>query len=269
MAGVVLLLSLFLQPLSAGDLPFNGEKIYFDIKYKYGLVMLKAGSAEYQINRTRYEGIPAYKTDLNFKTGSFFDKIFKIRDTLYSYVDSDIKPLYYVRILNEGSTHYREEIRFNSFGSDYSEVKSMRKSEGEVKFDTLLVSNTHGFDFLSIFSYIRTIDLSTIPLESTRNIAMFAGRKRINIVMRFRGQSILEKSDYLKYRTYKLELDIADEVFNESKNSIEAWFSDDQNRIPLKIKAKLKIGAAEIDYKSHKGLKYPFLSEVRINPQAR
>ena len=264
--GILIFCLLFFPLLSqADDLPVkDGEELHFDIRYKYGMVMLKGGSADYQVTKENFENIPAYKTTLLFKTNSFFDKIFKVRDTLYTYSTMEAEPIHHIRHIHEGNTHHMEETRFNEFGQTRTEVHTIRKTDAGIKLDTLMVSEVPGFDFLSIFTHTRTWDYSSIPIGTTKNIAVFVGRKQINVIVRFKGQSILERNDRLKYKTYKLELDITDQVFNESKNAVEAWISDDKNRIPLKIKGKLRIGAIEIDMVKHKGLKYPLDSEVRI-----
>lgn len=252
--------------MSANDLPFqDGEIINLDIRYKYGLVMAKGGTAQYKINESTYNGESTYKTTLYFKTNSFFDKIFKVRDTLTTHISLKAEPLYYDRRIREGGTQFTEETIFKSFGENYSEARIIRKNdEGEIRLDTIHTVKNEAFDFLSILTHLRTWNFSNIPIGESKDISIFSGKKNVNIKVRFLGQSILEKSERLKYKTYKVELDIVDDVFNESKTAIEAWFSDDENKIPLKIKAKLKIGAMEVDISSYSGLKYPLSSEIEI-----
>ena len=43
----------------------------------------------------------------------------------------------------------------------------------------------------------------------------------------------------------------------EGEDSIVAYFSDDKNRIPLKIDAKMFIGSAGVELVSYSGLKNP------------
>lgn len=249
----------------ASDLPYqDGELLNFNIRYKYGLVMVKAGTAKYGIKEAEYDGQTAYRSDITFRTSSFFDKIFSIRDTLSSYTNCQADPMHYTRYVHEGGTNYKEKADFKIFSSDHTEVHVVRETEAGVKFDTLLVTDNQGFDLLSIFTHMRTWDFSSIPMETTRNLVIFTGKRQTHVIIRFKGQSVLEKSETLKYKTYKVELDITDVAFSESKNAMEAWISDDENHIPLKIKAKLKVGAMEVELNDHKGLKYPLSSEVRI-----
>jgi hypothetical protein len=43
----------------------------------------------------------------------------------------------------------------------------------------------------------------------------------------------------------------------DGENSIKAWFSDDKNRIPLKIDAEMFIGTAGVELTHYSGLKHP------------
>jgi hypothetical protein len=91
----------------------------------------------------------------------------------------------------------------------------------------------------------------------------FLGESKVNIIIRYQGESILDRGSNVKYKALKFNVDIADKTFNESKNSMELWISADDNRVPLKLKAKLKIGAAEADLVSYKNLKHPFEAEIK------
>jgi hypothetical protein len=249
--------------IQADDLSFQGgEELRYDIRYKYGLVMLKAGTANYYIKDSKYQEEPSYRTILNFKTTSFFDKVYKIRDTLYSEISDKANPLFHVRKVNEGKTHYWEEIYIRKCSPTYSEVRVMRANQERVKFDTIISSDNLGFDILSIFTFARSLDFSQLKHGQSFYISTFVGKDKVNIIVHFEGQFIITNSNKLKYRTYKLSIDITDKVFNESKSAMEIWISDDKNRIPLKLKAKLKIGAAEADLSDSKNLKYPFTSEM-------
>jgi hypothetical protein len=48
----------------------------------------------------------------------------------------------------------------------------------------------------------------------------------------------------------------ADRVFKEEE-SLTVWVSDDKNKIPVRIKAKLLVGAIKADLVNYKNLKYP------------
>jgi hypothetical protein len=258
----------FLLPFissQANNLPFKaGEELKFDIHYKYGLVMLKAGTANFKIVESNYIKNNSFQSTLDFKTSSFFDKIFKMRDTLRSHITEDLQPLYHKRSVNEGNYHFTEEMQVNHFGNDYTEVRIKRESQQLHTIDTILTSNSTAYDILNLILFIRSLDFFQMEIKQAKKITTFIGREKVTITIRYEGQSVVEKNETLKYKAHKIALDFTDSAFNESKNAIEIWMSDDENRIPLKIRAKLRIGLAEVKLSSWENLKYPFSSEVKI-----
>jgi hypothetical protein len=247
-------------------MPFqDGEELNYDIHYKYGLVMLKAGTGIYRISAAKYSESDAYKSSLFFKTTAFFDKIHKIRDTLNSCISlPHLIPLFHDRIVNEGNTHFREELIIRKYTPEYSEVSIKRKSNDVIRFDTTMSANSLGIDMLNIFLFVRAVDYSKIKTGHSFCFSTFVGKRKNSIIIRYAGQTIIETGNK-KYKTLKLNIDIAAGVFDVSKNSMEVWISDDENKIPLRMKAKLKIGAAEVDLSSYKNLKNPFDAEIRVS----
>lgn len=263
-----MLIGLWMAPVvQAQDLPFqNGEELNYTIRYKYGLVVMKAGTARYRLNTAIYNQKQALKSSLDFKTTSFFDKVLMIRDTLTAYAGMpDLTPLYHNRSVNEGSSHYTEEMWIRKHGDAYTEVSVKRMKADVVRIDTIISVKNLGYDFLNVFLYVQNMDYSRWNTGDIRQLTTFMGDRKANIIIRYAGQAILEKGDNLKYNTFRLTIDITDEAFAESKNAMEVWISNDENHIPLKLKAKLKIGAAEAEVSSYKNLKYPLTSEIRLH----
>jgi hypothetical protein len=147
----------------------------------------------------------------------------------------------------------------------YSEVYVQRKKNNVLRFDTTLSVKNLGFDILNVFIFIRTLDYSKIKQGDSFLLSVFLGERKANIIIRYAGQTVIEKNSKLKYKALKLNVDITDEVFSGSKNAMEVWISDDENRVPLKLKAKLKIGAAEADLSSYRNLKNPFSSQINVS----
>jgi hypothetical protein len=62
----------------------------------------------------------------------------------------------------------------------------------------------------------------------------------------------------LKFRPY-IE---SGRVFRDSE-SLTLWVSNDKNKLPVKIKAGLRIGSIEADLVEFRGLKHPF--KIKLN----
>jgi hypothetical protein len=245
-------------------LPFaSGEQLFFDIHYRWGIIMAKAGTACHSVYESEWNLKPAYRSTLSFRTSSTFDKIFRIRDTLYSYVNMNLEPMYHKKFLHEGNTSYTEKLIFVKFDKEETEATSIRyNSDGNVRFEKKLQASTVAFDMVSIFIFVRTLDYEKLTPGTTIPISSFIGRDNVKMKTRYVGETVLKKSGNRQYKTLKFEVDIVDEAFSTNKNALEIWISNDANKYPLRIKAKLKIGAAEVNLSSFKGNKYPLSSLV-------
>ncbi|HPR17990.1 MAG TPA: DUF3108 domain-containing protein, partial [Candidatus Cloacimonadota bacterium] len=82
----------------------NGEKLTFEIKYG----VISAGEATLSIQESTYQdSVPAYRILSKASTNSFFDNIYKVRDTMESiWRKRDLVTLRFSKKLREGS--YRQ-----------------------------------------------------------------------------------------------------------------------------------------------------------------
>ena len=234
---------------SADNTSFTKEETWnYTIRYKYGLVVMRAGSAQYQLQAANYNGNPAVRSWLTFKTNSFFDKIFMIRDTLTGYATlPGFVPLYHKRLVHEGNTHFMEEMWTQKFGEDFTEVRVRRIQNEKVRIDTILTTPNVGYDFFNVFLYLRKLNYSDLKPGDKFHITTFLGNKKANLIIRYMKPVVFEGSNKQPRSAFHLSIDVSNEVFSEAKNAMEVWISDDEHHIPLKMKAKLKIGAAEAE----------------------
>ena len=259
------LLTFSLSSSAQQDLPFqSGEQLNYTIRYKYGIVMAKAATAQYSVKDEIFRGKPAVKTVLTCRTTGVVDAAFKMRDTLIAYSTTpDLTPIFHRKYLHEGKANYIEDMDYKKFSTSFTSVQSKKYVAGEVRRDTLLTTDGLGFDMLNIFIFARTLDYSNLNIGDSFKFASLVGKDIVPVNLRYTGQAILDKGS-IKYKTLRFELDIVDSAFTESKTAMEIWVSDDKNRIPIKLRAKLKIGAAEAEISSTKNLKYPFDSKIDI-----
>ncbi|MDR2843694.1 MAG: DUF3108 domain-containing protein [Candidatus Symbiothrix sp.] len=256
---MILVLAMGRIPLANAQIvPFqSGEELNFTIHYKYGLVVVKAGTAVYRLQTETYNQQPALKTALNFKTTSFVDNvIMTIRDTMYSYATLPaITPLAHFRNIHEGSHSYYEETWIQKHTTTTAEAKVKQTQEGTVKKDTLLTASKESYDFLNMFLYIRNLDYGSMQVGDTRLVAVLMGTKVVYLTIRYGGQTVLEGKHTEKNNAVWWTVDLTDKIFAKSKNAMEIWISDDENHVPLKLKAQLKIGTAVAILSSYKNLK--------------
>lgn len=263
-----ILLWLFPGMMSAQSVPvkerFNaGEEVQYELYFKWGILMPKAGQASLSIQNALYEGRPAYHYRLLFRTSGMFEKIFAMRDTIDCFFTPEMLLLRSEKRVNENDYYLVDDLKF-SYSDGRTSVHSHRYTPSRTKIDTMMVSEQYMFDMLGATMYLRSLNWDEMQYGDEFPFHVAIGRDRINISFRYTGQQIVERSETLKYRTRHFYVDISDDAFTQSKAAAEIWVGDDENHIPIKIRAKLKIGAAEVYYKSSQGLRYPLTSRFEI-----
>lgn len=242
----------------------SGEEVQYELHFKWGLLMPRAGHATLSIRDAEYEGEPSCHYQLIFRTSGIIEKVYKMRDTIDCHFTPDMLLIRSEKRVNENDYYLIDDIRF-SYDQKKILAHSHRYTPTRTKIDTILVTEApYMFDMLGATMYLRSLDWNKMKSGESFPFQVAIGRERINISFRYTGQQIVERSETLKYRTRHFYIDIYDDAFTQSKEAAEIWIGDDENHIPIKIRAKLKIGAAEVYYKSSKGLRYPLTSRVEI-----
>jgi len=88
----------------------SGELLSYDLYFNWKFIWMKVGTAEMDTRLSKFEGQDAWKSYLITRGNSKLDKYFMMRDTLLSYCDKNLSPLYFRKGAREGSRYYVDEI---------------------------------------------------------------------------------------------------------------------------------------------------------------
>ncbi|WP_417884728.1 DUF3108 domain-containing protein [Zunongwangia sp.] len=247
---ISLLLVLFVLKSSQGQTAYqDGE--WFKFRIHYGL--FNASFATLQLNETSLAGKPVYHITGKGKSTGLLHLFFKVDDTYQTFIDKqDSRPYKFLRKINEGGHTKNLIINF-----DHQDNKARvydKKHDTRKTYTTK--ENIH--DMLSSFYYLRNqIKPEKLTPGEEFHLNLFLDGENIDFKVRFVEREIIKtkfgKVKALKFKPYVL----AGRVFKE-KESLTFWVSDDENKIPLKIKADLAVGSLDADLEAYKGLKHPF-----------
>lgn len=241
----------------------DGEKIAYDVYFKWGIMMPKAGTASISIKETKYQGVPAWQTYILLNTSGMINKVFSIRDTIQNYMTKE-KPrlIYSGKRTHEGGYYEMDDLTY-TYEDNKTYIHAIRKNLNRVRVDTVLVGGECVLDLLGSLMYARTFNWEDFNIGYQYPLQVGMGKSLINVSYRYEGQRIVER-DNIKFRTRLFVVDIYDDAFTESKEAMEIWIGDDENHIPVKMRAKLKIGAMETYYKSAQNLRYPLTCRIEV-----
>ena len=254
----LVVLALFL--LTVGFVPQKERAFevgeWFKFRVHYGVV--NAGYATLEVKEDLRNNKKVYHAIGKGYTTGVTNWFFPVNDTYESFFDKENgNPYQYVRKIDEGGYKKNEEGFF-----DNQEHKILVKDYRNKTENTVAVP-VNVQDILSTFYYLRnhpTVD--KLKVGESISIDMFFDGETTKFKLKFIGREDLETKfgtvATMIFRPYVQ----AGRIFKEQE-SLTVWISDDDNKIPLSIKASLKVGSIKADLDGFKGVKYPFSIKVK------
>lgn len=233
-----------------------GEELVYDMYFKYGLINTKAGKSSMTISDDKYEGKDVLKMQLIGNTKGMASKFVSLSDTLTSFMSKEVVPLAYIKNAHESGDHTIEKAAY-SYNNNKITIKTNRIRNDELRFDEELSSGSCIYDMLSVVYYARTIDYSTMMKGDKVSISFLSGKRIVSMDIEDHGIEVMNANDNKKYDCIKLVLVINAEAFEDKKEAMTVYITNDSNRIPVRIDSKLKIGSTRAILKSYKGNKHP------------
>lgn len=217
----------------------EGEKLTFDVRYGF----VTAGVAVFQIPKIkRISGRDAYHITFEVNTVPSFDWIYKVRDRYESYLD--VEGLFPWR--------FEQHVREGGYSRDFSAFFDQRKgkaktSEGEYDIPKYVS------DIVSAFYLSRTFDFSDMKVDERVHLQNFYKDKVYDLDIRFAGKETVEVPAGT-FDCIIVEPLVQEGGLFKSEGSILVWLTDDELKIPVKVKTKVVVGSIDADLTKYEGI---------------
>lgn len=216
-----------------------GEKLTFDVKYGF----VTAGVAVMHVPKMkRISGREAYHITFEVNSLSSFDWVYKVRDRYETYVDK------------EGLFPWRFEqhIREGGYSRDFSAFFDQRRgkaktSEGEYQIPKYVN------DIVSAFYLARTFDYTKMKIGDVVNLQNFYKDKVYDLDVKYLGKERVNVPAGT-FDCIMVEPLVLEGGLFKSEGNIIIWLSDDELKIPVRVKTKVIIGSIDADLVSFEGL---------------
>ena len=224
----------------------SGEFLKFRIHY----TGLNAGFATIEVKDVTLNGKPHFHIVGKGNSTGAVRAFFKVDDLYESYIDkADYKPTKFIRNVVEGS-YKRHQIVY--FDHANRKAKIENKRDGRTTTETIPYD---AHDLLSAFYSLRNADNTKMKTGDFLNENIFLMDETLKFRLKVLGRETL-KTKFGKIATIKIRPYVqSGRIFKESE-SVTMWVSDDNNLVPLKIKAGLMVGSLNADLHSYSNLKY-------------
>lgn len=228
----------------------EGEWFKFEMSYSG---FLKAGNATLEVKESKFNGKPVFHVVGKGWTTGVISWFFKVEDRYESFFDkASGLPYKSIRKIDEGGHTKDLEIEF-----DHANNKAMVNN---IKHNTKETYATEKDvqDMVSAFYYLRNnYNTETIQEGDIVTLNMFFDEENYVFKLKFLGRETI-KTEFGNVKTFMFRPYVmAGRVFKEQE-SLTLWVSADENKIPLKIKADLRVGSLRAELEAFKGLKHPF-----------
>lgn len=232
----------------------SGEEIQYDLYFNFGIVNARAGSGSLSVTDANYRGQNAYKTVMMLNTSGLAGALYTVQDTLTSYVDKDLRPLLFTKDALEGKD-YSVERQSYTYKEDGIDIRTIRHWNGEERFDEVITTEDCTYDYLSVLSYVRNFDFSSMMPGDRQYIRFITGKRPVNMYVNYHGVANVKANDGKTYEVINITMTILDDAFTDQKDALKASLTNDLNRIPVVIDTSLKIGSVKAVLRSVTGVR--------------
>ena len=227
----------------------TGEVLKFRIHY--GVV--NAGNATLEVKEAVRDNKKVHHVVGTGVTTGMTKFFFKVTDLYETYFDKVTgKPYQYVRKIDEGGYTKNQEGFFNQDTNTVLVKDYKHKSQKTIS----VTENVQ--DIMSTFYYLRNHpSVNKMKVGEAISVDMFFDEEVTKFKLKFIGrEDISTKFGVVSTMIFRPYVQ-AGRVFKEEE-SLTVWISDDDNKVPVRIKASLAVGSLKADLEEYKGLAHPF-----------
>ena len=225
----------------------EGEKLTFDVKYGF----VTAGVAEMAIPKIkRLAGRDVYHITFRVNTVPAFDPFFMVRDRYETYID--VEGIFPWR--------FEQHIREGNFKKDFSAFFDHRRQVAKTSGGTYEIP-LYVNDIMSAFYFTRTYDFTTMKEGDRFHLENFYNDKVYPLDVVYHGK------ERISVEAGTFDCIIVEPLVEEgglfkSEGNIIVWLTDDDLRIPVKVKTKVIIGSIDSELTAYEGLAGELTSKV-------
>ncbi|MDP2174703.1 MAG: DUF3108 domain-containing protein [Bacteroidota bacterium] len=236
------------RKLSNQAFSFNEKLTY---RVHYGIINAAAVTMEVGQSYVDKNDRKCYHIKADGRTLKSFDWAYKVRDKFESYVDQEaIVPISYNKSVQEDKYTDNDLVTF----------KHNKKKLYGIKGVLDMPEYTH--DIISALYYVRNIDFSKAKKGDNFPIDIYLDNKIYNLGFKYDGKETIN-TDIGKIKCLRfVPILVVDRVFKD-QNDMTVWVSDDENKIPIRVKAKIMVGSVKVDITDYSHLKNPFSAKIK------
>lgn len=217
------------------------------LKWRIHYGLINAGYATLEMDESHKNGQTLYHAKGKGWTVGAARWFAKIDDIYEShFTKSDLKPVFFKRRVNEDGFRISRDLHFDHNAKKVTINDLEKKTKQEEK-----IGNVQ--DMVSAFYFLREIDLSNIKEGDEKRVDLFFDGETVPFKLKFIKRETI-KTSLGEFKTWKMKPMVQKGRIFEGQDSVTLWISDDANKVPIRIQAKLVVGSIKVDLDDYSGL---------------
>ena len=220
------------------------------LKYRIHYGIIDAGIAELSVKDiTHKNGREVFHMVGKGRSTGMAEWFFKTRDTYESYIDTkSILPWEFVRDVNEGGYKIKRHVMFDHYNNTAKDILEKQPKDYQIPVNTQ--------DILSAFYYARAAETEEMIPGDVLPIEIFMDHEVFPFQLKYMGvENMKTKWGHI---ACKRLVPVVQEgrVFREEEG-LTLWVTDDANKIPIRLEAKLAVGSIKMDLDDYRNNRSP------------
>jgi len=233
----------------------DGEYITYEVNYNLGPIWLKAGKVDFKTELVDFKGSPCWHFTSTGRTVSSIEFLFKVRDSYQTWIDTaTYQTIEFQRYIFENGYTLQNTSWF-----DYHNrivLSNTKRNDDPLVTDTLRMKPCT-YDMLSTCFFVRSLSLDDLLPGQTVPVSLAIDDSVYTIKVKLIGPEIIENIDGNRYHCLKFIATMVEGTVFDKEQQASFWVTDDKNRIPVYIEAKIIVGYIKAYLKTYTGLRYP------------
>ncbi|MBN9293276.1 MAG: DUF3108 domain-containing protein [Flavobacteriia bacterium] len=225
-----------------------GEKLRYRVTYG----VMDAGEAVLEVKSTakKPQGRELVHVVATGKTLGGFNAIYKVNDVYESYIDKKgAFPWEFNRDVNEGGYVIKQNYVFNQH------KQQVKTEKGDINVPIGIQ------DMISSFYHARTLDFKNLKVGDIVEFQCFMDGEIWPLKIKYVGKDdiTIRKG---KFKCLKFVPVVQKGRYFKSEEDVNFWVTDDDNKIPIYVKAKIPVGVVKLHLVEWEGLRNP-ISKIK------
>jgi hypothetical protein len=219
----------------------GGEYLKYDVHWSF----MTVGDAYLTVTDTVFAGRPCHIVTFRLESKPFFDMFYKVRDRYRTIVDA--QGLF--------SWRFEQSIREGGYSRDFMAEFDQWENVA-ITADGKYPIPPYVQDIMSAFYFARTVDYAGFRPGRRVELQNFYKDSTYPLAVKYKGRQRIEV-DAGTFDCIIVEPLITEGGLFKSEGRILLWITDDDRKMPVRVRAEIPIGTVESDLTEFRGLNGP------------